>query len=225
MNNRPYDNFYPVFLNLKDRKCVVIGGGKVAGRKVLGLLNAGADVTVVSPAITERLEKLVFSGKVRYRARKYRKSDLGGAFLVIAATSDENINRKIYNAAECLVNTVDMPQYCSFIVPSVVRKGPLKIAISSSGLSPAISRTLRKELEDFIPDDLSMYLSYLREVRQKTKELIPGNTKTAASKRSGLLKKLGGRDVLDLLKKGGFVDTKKHIDTILRKEFGKGYSV
>ena len=211
-------NYYPALLNLRGRNCVVVGGGRVAERKIRTLLTSGADVTVVSPRITAGLRRLVSSERIVHKPRRYRKGDLRGAFLVIAATSDEGVNRRVYEDSEALINSVDMPEYCNFIVPSVVSKGPLKIAISSSGLSPSIARTLREELEDYIPDDLSAFLTGLESLRRKIKRRLPGVSGAPAEKRSRLLKKIGSKDVLDILKTRGLDAAREHVDKLVKKE-------
>ncbi len=131
VKTQAHNIYYPAFLNLEDKKTVVVGGGKVAERKILGLLNAQAEVTVVSPVITKRLEQEEQKGRIRHICRKYRKGDLKNAFLVIAATDSEDINEKVSRDAPCLVNVVDTPKFCNFIVPSILQRGPLTIAIST----------------------------------------------------------------------------------------------
>ena len=139
--------YYPVFLNLKGKRTVVIGGGKVAERKILTLLKADADITVVSPEITKKIEGEKLKGGIKHVCRQYRKSDLKNAFLVIAATDSQIMNEQVSKDAPCLLNVVDTPHLCNFIVPSVMKRGPLTIAISTSGISPALLKLIRKELE------------------------------------------------------------------------------
>ncbi len=167
--------YYPVFLNLKGKRAVVIGGGKVAERKILTLLKARADITVISPQLTKRLKKL--KGKIKHIPRQYRKGDLKGSFLVIAATDSQAINKKVSEDAPCLVNVVDAPSLCNFIVPAVVRRGPLTIAISTSGVSPALSRSIRKELERLYGPELADYLRSLEKIRVQAIKEIPDRKK------------------------------------------------
>lgn len=163
-------SFYPVFLNLNGRKCVVVGGGRVAERKVHALIQAGARVTVISPEITKKLQRQKQRGLIRHIARKYSKSYLRGAFLVIAATDSYEENSRIAaDAGTIPVNVVDTPELCSFIVPSVVRRGPLTIAISTSGASPALSKAIRKEIERLYPKSFSRYVA---ELKKKRKEIL-----------------------------------------------------
>ena len=158
-------SYYPVFINLKGRKCVVAGGGKVAERKALSLLRSGAEVTVISPECTARLRKEHLRGHIKYIARRFKKGDLKNAFIVIAATDSAETNGKISKDAPYLVNVVDTPLLCNFIVPSVIRRGPLTIAISTSGVSPAIAKTIRKELEGLYGGEFSRHLNYIKQMR------------------------------------------------------------
>ncbi len=162
--------YYPVFLNLKDKLCVVIGGGKVAERKILSLLEAGARVKVISPDLTPKLKELFAKGILTWEARAYKKGDLDKAFLVIAATSDPSVQEEIYKEAEeknIPCNVVDKPEYCSFIVPSTIKRGDLVIALSTSGASPALARRLREILEDYFGEEYVIYLKLMRKLREK----------------------------------------------------------
>lgn len=167
----PYLRYYPVFLKIEGEKCVVIGGGGVAERKARALLDAGGRVTVISPVLTRRLEKEKQAGKITHVARRYRKGDLKGAFVVIAATDSEEENIKVSEEAKGasgpFINVVDRPELCSFIVPSVVRRGPLQIAISTSGASPATAKAIRKELEKLYGPEFGRHLRRLAKLRAK----------------------------------------------------------
>lgn len=159
--------YYPAFLNLKGKKCIVVGGGRVAERKALPLLRSGAEVTVISPECTARLRKENLHGHIKYISRKYKRSDLKNAFIVIAATDSAETNRKISEDAPYLVNVVDMPMLCNFIVPSVVSRGPLTIAVSTSGVSPATAKAIRKELEKLYGHEFTKHLNSLKKIRAK----------------------------------------------------------
>ncbi len=205
--------YYPVFLNLRDRLCVVVGGGEVAERKVRGLLKAGAKVKVISPEITQGLEELVKEGRIEYISRAYRGEDLKDAFLVIAATSDMNVNRSVFNDAHNIpVNVVDVPELCSFIVPSIVSRGALTIAISTSGVSPAMAKSIRKELEDLFSEDIENFFELLEQIRTKIKEC-----KLDSKIREALFKEIGSRRVLKVLLQRGIEDAKDEIYDILNK--------
>ena len=142
--------FYPVFLNLTGRRCVIIGGGQVAEGKVSKLLDSGAKIIVISPDATQGIRDYADSGQIEYNLRKYQEGDLNGAFLVVAATNDRVVNQEIFEEAEksgILLNAVDDMPRCSFIAPSIVEKGPITVAISTGGASPALARKLREKLE------------------------------------------------------------------------------
>ncbi|MBU0482113.1 MAG: bifunctional precorrin-2 dehydrogenase/sirohydrochlorin ferrochelatase [Proteobacteria bacterium] len=143
-------NYFPINLKISGRRCVVIGGGKVAARKVKGLLECGGQVVVISPELTDELETLVREGLIGCKKKNYLKGDLDGAFLVIAATDDENAQAEVYNEAEekgILVNVADVPERCNFILPATVSRNELAVSVSTGGKSPALARLLRKKLE------------------------------------------------------------------------------
>ena len=160
--------YYPLFLEMKGRPCLVIGGGQVAQRKVEGLLAAGASVTVVSPDLTAELDVLKSKRRIEHRQRDYQSNDLKGFDIVVAATDDKATNARVANdarAGRVLVNAVDDPDSCDFILPSVVRRGEVVLAISTGGLSPALARRLREELEAYLSDDFAPLVELLAEVR------------------------------------------------------------
>jgi precorrin-2 dehydrogenase/sirohydrochlorin ferrochelatase len=162
--------FFPVFLNLKDKLCIVIGGGKVAERKVENLLIAQAKVKLISPEVTFKLKKLAEEGKIEWEKRVYKKGDLNSAWLVIAATDNPEIQKEVFKEAEekhIFCNVVDVPELCSFIVPSTIRRGLLTIAISTSGVSPAVARRLRETLEEIIGEEYALYLKLMKDLRKQ----------------------------------------------------------
>ena len=141
---------YPINLDLRGRKTVVVGGGSVAERKVSSLLEYGAQVTVVSPALTARLSEMAAAGLIQHTEGVYAPSALDGAFLVIAATDDREVNRAVYIESEnrrIPVNVVDDPELCTFFASAVVRRGELTISVSTSGKGPALAQMIRNELE------------------------------------------------------------------------------
>lgn len=198
--------YYPAFLNLEGRRAVVIGGGKVAERKVLTLLKAGAEVTVISPGITEMIKREKLKGKIKHIERQYSKGDLKNAFLVIAATDSQDINKKVFEDSTCLVNVVDSPSLCSFIVPSVIQRGPLTIAISTSGISPALSRSIRKELEKLYGPEFAEYLGLLEKIRKKAMREIPDK-----KKRSRFLRSLASEKMVEMVRKKGSKEVEKRL--------------
>jgi precorrin-2 dehydrogenase len=196
--------YYPVFLNLKGKKTVVIGGGKVAGRKILALLKAGANITIISPIITKRIEREKQKGSLKHIPRQYRKSDVKNAFLVIAATDSEEINKKVSGDARCLVNVVDTPSLCNFIVPSVIRRGHLTIAVSTSGVSPALSKSIRKELEKLYGHEFAEYLRTLKKIREKAMKEIKNE-----KNRVNFLKSLASEEIIKMLREKGSKEVAK----------------
>ena len=148
---------FPLFIDLSKKKCVIIGGGEVAARKVKVLLQFGGSIIVVSPKLTIELEEFKQKGVIQHIDRVYKETDIEGAFLVIAATSDNEVNKRIYNSAvkkEILVNFADDPERCTFIFPSVVKRDDLVIGISTSGKFPMMSKYMRKKIEEILPRDI-----------------------------------------------------------------------
>ena len=144
-------DYYPVFLALKGRPCLVIGGGEVAERKVAGLLAAGGGVTVISPSCTEGLHVQRDTGLIRWLERGYQPGDLAGVFLAIAATDQTQVNEAVAREAEergTLLNVVDVTPLCNFIAPSIIRRGSVTLAISTGAASPALAKRIRIALEE-----------------------------------------------------------------------------
>ena len=142
--------YYPVFLDLRGRRCVIVGGGEIAERKIAGLLECGAVITMVSPQVTPGILAHTEAGDIRWEAREYADGDLEGAFLAIASTDDEDVNRAVHEEASregIVLNVVDRTALCSFIAPAVVRRGEVTVALSTGGASPALARKLRETLE------------------------------------------------------------------------------
>lgn len=145
------DAFFPMLLKLAGRKCLVVGAGTVAAGKIDGLLRCGADLTIVSPRAVEAIQELARSGRLAWRRREFVAEDVRGNLMVVAATNSSAANARIFQACReqgVLCNSVDDPENCDFIYPAVVRRGPLQIAISTGGRSPALASRLRRELEE-----------------------------------------------------------------------------
>ncbi|HDH04351.1 MAG TPA: bifunctional precorrin-2 dehydrogenase/sirohydrochlorin ferrochelatase [Nitrospirae bacterium] len=198
--------YYPAFLNLKDKKAVVAGGGKVAERKALSLVNAGAAVKVISPDITENLRKLKKKGLIKHIKRNYREGDLKDAFIVVAGTSSAEINAKIAQEAPHLVNVIDLPSAGNYVVPSIVRRGPLAIAISTEGVSPAVSKAVRKEIERLYGREFALYLKFVGLIRKEAREKI-----TNCKKREKFLKSLASEELFTAVRNRGFSTAYKKI--------------
>jgi siroheme synthase-like protein len=160
--------YYPVFLDLTDRPVLVVGGGPVAEGKVEGLLAAGAHVTVVSPTVTPRLAGWVAAGRIEYLPRSYQDGDVAGRRLALVATDDPAVSGAV--AAEgrergVWVNAADEPARCDFILPAVIRRGRLVVAVSTGGASPAAARAIREELEGYLSDDHATLVEMAAEAR------------------------------------------------------------
>jgi siroheme synthase-like protein len=166
-------SYYPIFLDVAGRQCVVIGGGAVADRKVDGLLAAGADVTVVSPEISQGLRRLLSEGLIHHVARKYQKGDLVRCVLAFVATDDKATNEAVLREARSRgvwLNCADDPAHCDFILPAVIRRGGLTVAVSTGGASPASARAVREELEAFLTHDFAQLVETASEVRSELRE-------------------------------------------------------
>ncbi len=162
--------YYPVFLDIAGKPAVVIGGGQVALRKVEGLLDAGAHVTVISPALHPDLEALVAAGRVRHIAREYSHGDLEGCLLAFVGTDDRSVNAAVAREGKqrgAWVNAVDDPANCDFIMPGIVRRGDIILAVSTSGGSPAMARKLREDLEQFLTEEYALMLDLVAQVRRE----------------------------------------------------------
>ncbi len=210
-------NYYPIYLDIKNRNCLVVGGGAVAARKVETLAKCGAIVMVVSPDFTESLYEMEEHSAITLICRPYESSDLEEKFLVIGATNNEALNRKISADAEkrnMLCNIADVPEICNFILPSVISRGDFSIAISTSGRSPAFAKKLRKDLEKIFGEEYACFLTLMGEVRKKllVKEHAPEAHKP-------LFEKLINSGLLEMIKNNRTEDINRLLEEIL----GAGY--
>lgn len=161
-------SFYPVYLNLQNRRVVVIGGNKFAHEKVVALLDARACITLIATHLVPPLQELTLTHHIPHLAREYRDGDLRGAFLAISTLNDTALNERIFaeaNANNIPVNVVDDMPHCSFIAPSILRRGDLTIAISTSGQAPAVAVRLRQQLERQIGDEYARFLEIAGKLR------------------------------------------------------------
>lgn len=156
-------DYYPINLNLDGKKVVVIGGGKIAQRKVTGLMETGADITVISPALTHQLNEYVQTGEINWQKKDFSTHDIQDAFLIIAATNQPEINHAVQQAAEShqLISLVDNPEESNFILPSVVKRGKLSIAVSTSGASPTLAKQIKQEISDQYGSEYKEYVDFL----------------------------------------------------------------
>jgi precorrin-2 dehydrogenase / sirohydrochlorin ferrochelatase len=181
-------------LKLEGKKVVVVGGGKVAERKVTGLLGTGSDILVISPIATDELKRLAGCGRIEWLEKSFSKEDLDGAFLIFAATNDNEINQYIRTVAndQQLVTIVDDPGGSDFHVPSHIQRGRLSIAVSTGGASPILARTIREQLEQQFDEGFEEYLEFLFSARQRVLKEV----KDASSKRK-ILSAIASREFLN----------------------------
>jgi precorrin-2 dehydrogenase/sirohydrochlorin ferrochelatase len=205
---------YPInVVGLENRRCIVVGGGEVAQRKVESLLEAGAEqVVVISPHLTHKLRALLQAKRIEHRPRGYQQGDLEGAFVVIAATDDPDVNGEVWQEAQerrLLVNVVDDPQRCNFFVPSVVRRGDLTISICTGGQDPALSARLRQELEPRFGREYAAFLKIAGALRDRVGRELSGRA------RSRFWYALADSEMLALLKEGKRQEAKRLANDIL----------
>ena len=193
---------YPIFVRLSGRKCVVVGGGKIATRKVSELLESGADVTVVADVADPRIEEFAEKNEITLHKRLFEPGDVEGAFIVFAATDDDSVNAGIAavgSNAGALVNAVDNPPHCDFYSAGVVKRGPLRIAVSTSGFCPAAAAEIRRELEDQYSESYGEFLMHACEMRQ----YILKNDGIAKDIKDTALMWLGKKETYNLFIKAG----------------------
>ena len=210
--------YYPIYLDIQNRNCLVIGGGSVGTRKVKMLLRCGATVTVVSPDASEHLKILADNRKITLHQRSYRTADLAGKFLVIGATDDEHLNRQISedaNRLNLLCNIADQPQDCNFILPSIINRGDLTISVSTSGKSPALAKKLRKNLEDQFGDEYAVVLRLMGAIRKK---LLNQSHEPEAHKK--LFEQLLNSGLVDMIRDHKTAD----IEALLFRVLGEAYA-
>jgi precorrin-2 dehydrogenase/sirohydrochlorin ferrochelatase len=193
-------DLYGIFLNLAGRRCLVVGGGPVAERKITGLLACQAEVTVVSPTVTDVIAAHANSGTISWEARAYREGDAARSFLVIAATHSQEVNARVYADAEAegrLCNVVNDQTLGNFTVPAMVRRGRLQVAVSTGGASPAVAKRIRRELEEHFGEEYAAYLDQMAEIRQ----LLLGTVRDEW-RRTKILQRMAELDLLPLLREG-----------------------
>jgi siroheme synthase-like protein len=163
-------SYFPIYLEMTGRRCLVIGGGAVAARKVASLLEAGAEVTVISPDAADAIQRWSKEKAVEIIARRYQPGDLAEFEIAFVATDDGDVNAQVFQEARKLgvwVNAADDATHCDFILPSVLRRGDLTVAVSTSGTSPALARTIREELELYFTDEYTLLVNLAAEVRDE----------------------------------------------------------
>jgi precorrin-2 dehydrogenase / sirohydrochlorin ferrochelatase len=215
----PYMKYYPIFLDIRGKCCLVIGGGEVAERKVESLLQAGGQVTVISPNLTPGLARLAAAGEIIYHQRKYKLGDLTGSFLTYAATNNEEVHQRI--AAEAakqrgLLNVADHPALCTFIVPSIVSQGDLTLAVSTGGASPALARHIGQTLRETFGPEYNQALQILARIREKLRP-----TALSAEERQQIFTTLVESPLLDHL----HAKRQTEINTLLRQVVGEDFTL
>ena len=205
---------YPInLIGLETRRCVVVGGGAVAARKLAGLMAAGACVTAISPELSSEVEALATDGQITVVRRAYEPGDLAGAFLVIAATDDPQTNAAVWQEAVqrgCLVNSVDDVAHCNFILPAVVRRGEVNVSISTGGASPALARRLREQLESLVGPEYGNLAGLLAELRPALMlQFPPGEARQTAAQR------LLDSDLLEVIRRDGIEAARRRARELL----------
>ena len=211
------NTYYPVYIQLRGKLCVVIGGGKIAEGKVEGLLDVQANVTVISPDLTPRLRELAEAKQIAYLARLYHPGDLTGAFLVICATDQTDVNHQVWQEATAnrqLVNVVDDTPRCNFIAPSILRKGDLTIAISTSGKAPALAVRLKERFQRELGPQYARFLELAGELREPLAQHVPD-----FERRKALWYELVDSDIFDVLARGDESAAREIISRVVGFEF------
>ncbi|MGG0936556.1 bifunctional precorrin-2 dehydrogenase/sirohydrochlorin ferrochelatase [Brevibacillus centrosporus] len=191
--------YYPMMVNLQKKRCLVVGGGLVAERKIRGLLDADADVYVVAPSCTAQIDTWSQQGKIAWERRFFKPTDTEKAVLIIAATNQPDVNLAVYQAcqAQQWINIVDRPDLCTFTVPAVVERGDMQIAISTGGNNPGLAKKLRTQVEEWFGPEYGDYTKFLGEMRQRVLRLH-----LAESQKRAILAELLDERFLDWTRSG-----------------------
>jgi precorrin-2 dehydrogenase/sirohydrochlorin ferrochelatase len=208
------NRYYPVYMNLSGRTCLVVGGGAVAARKAASLLECGAMVRLVAPKVCEAVADMEREGAIERIAGVFRPEQMDGAALAIGSTDNSDVNRLVFEEASrrnIPVNIVDQPQLCTFIVPSVVRRGDLVIAISTSGKSPAVAKRARMALEKTFGDEWAAYLEMMGEARERLLSSVADD-----AERERKFNRLADSPMLDKIKTGDLAGARAVMEDIVR---------
>lgn len=209
-------SYFPINVDIDNRDCTVIGGGKVAERKVKGLLACHGRVKVISPEVTPTLADMAARSIIKWQARGFVKGDLADSFLVIAATDDEGVQEKVYKEAQegnILLNVADVPKWCNFILPASLRRGDLTITISTAGKSPALARRTRQRLEADFGQEYDLALQLMGALRPLVLALGRPHAENKI-----VFEKLLHPDLLVWLKEADWQQIKDHLTEILNDE-------
>src|SRR3954468_4615984 len=192
--------YYPIYLDIEERNVVIVGGGNVCARKAETMMKYGARVTIVSPEFTDEIEQWARDGALAIKRKPYETADIEGANIVIASTDDQNVNEQI--AADCRarripVNVVDVTPLCEFIVPAIIEKGSIQIAVSTGGKSPALARTLKEDLQRAIGPEYAEVNDVLGSLRDSAKSVLPTDVD-----RKRFFDAIIANGILDMLREG-----------------------
>ncbi len=207
--------YYPIFLDLKDRRVLVVGGGVIAEGKARQLIDAGARVSVVSLTLTEPLTRWNRRGEIEWREGIFTERDLDGVWLVISATDDRAVNSEVARVSAergLLCNVVDQTEFCNFITPALITRGRLQIAVSSSGGSPSVAQRVKREIGQLIGDEYSTLLEIASEMRAEAKRLIQN-----FEHRRQLLHEFAESEAIDLLRDGKYDEARQLAFDLLQK--------
>lgn len=207
---------YPVFFDIRGKRCLVIGGGIVAERKVRGLLREEADVVIVSPEVTDGIARLAAREQCCWLKKKYTADDLHGAFLVFAATGSPTVQDRVASDAEALglpVNVADQPERCTFHVPAVLRRGDLTLAVSTAGKSPALAAMVRRMLAEQYGEEYALLLSLMGEIRP-----LVINAARTSDERKSVFQKILHEDMIHWIKSGHWDTVRHHLQMVLGQE-------
>ena len=208
--------YYPIHLDLKGRRVLVVGGGTVAEGKVQQLISAGARVCLVSPIIERNLEGLLSQGLIEHLARRFEEADLDGASLVISATDDAAVNETVARAAGrrgVWCNVVDEPELCDFITPALVVRGELQIGVSTGGGSPTLAQRVKREIADLIGDEYGELLEIAAGMRAEAKQSVEG-----FERRREILRAFVESEAIDLLRQGRREDACRIAHEMLKRQ-------
>ncbi len=203
-------SFFPIDISLKNKKCIIIGGGRIAERKASSLLSCGAKVKLVSPKLTSYLHQLFLEGKIEWSRKEFEEEDIVDCFLVIGATDNFEVNQRVSKVAlkkNLLTNIVNAPKLGNFIFPSIIKQGDLIISISTSGKYPLLSKKIKEDLKEKLVSDYSKFLKLLKEVELKIKE-----RSFSPSERRKILRKIIESDAFTYLKEGKENQARKRVE-------------
>ena len=205
--------FYPIYLSLKNKRVVVLGGGNVAERKVESLLGTGASITVISPEVTPRLHSLAQANQIQIHRRAYARGDCDGATLVFSATDDAHVSAAVFQEATkagALINTADQPALCDFIMPAVVRRGDIAIAISTSGTSPGLAARLKRKIAKIIGPEYARFAELLSQARDEIRHTVQD-----AEERKAVHNRILDSDIMNRLKRNDSAGAKRRLRELI----------